>query len=247
MKITCNNCGADFDSSEMQAGKCPYCGVSVAATNDKNNDADNFFDNIIEENDAPVYVPVAPEYHCSYPSDAKANKACKNAFSFVIVLLVIVAIRVISSLATLSDISDSKALLPDLVGTVYYAPYSSYISIATCEVIMHFVLLAVMIVMTVFAKKASKVKFPLSDTDGFEEFKKCFYVSIAALVLTVIYFAIEIAAISVTIEIEKLLGESIINASFGFGSVAGSVLILVLSILTLVAYRSLSVEKKQSR
>ena len=244
MKITCKNCGADFDSSEMQAGKCPYCGVSVVAANDKNNDTDNFFDNIIEENDAPVYVPVAPEYHCSYPNDAKANKACKNVFSFVIVLLVLVAIRVMSSLATLSDISDSKALLPDLVGTVYYAPYSSYISIATCEVIMHFVLLAVMIVMTVFAKKASKVKFPLSDTDGFGNFKKCFYVSIAALVLTVIYFAIEIAAICVTIEIETLLDESIINASFGFGSVAGSVLILVLSILTLVAYRSLSVEKK---
>lgn len=247
MKITCNNCGADFDSSEMQAGKCPYCGASIAAANDKNNDADNFFDNIVEENVAPVYVPVAPEYHCSYPSDAKANKASKNAFSFIIVLLVIVAIRLISSLTTISDISGAKALLPDLAGTVYYAPYSSFISLATCEVIMHFVLLAVMIVMTIFSQKAVKVKFPLSDTKGFDDFKKCFYVSIATLVLTVIYFAIEIAAVSVANEIETLIGEPIMEATFLSGSVVGSVLILVLSILTLVVYRNLSVEKKQSR
>lgn len=250
MKIVCNHCGADFDSSEVQSGKCPYCGSLVqdggaqSEESSQGTNPDTFFEDIKLEEAKPVYVPVAPEYHCSFPNDAKANKAVKDSFVCTIILLVLGIIRTISSVINIPDIVQLKGQLSELVGTELYAPLNSYISVGYAELALHISIVAVAIVMLVFGLKVRKVRFPLADDSAFADFKKVFYVAIAMTVLMVAYVIVEVIAYGAISAIEELTDKDFIEPGFLTGSIIGVFIFVICAVGVLIESLKLSKEKK---
>lgn len=254
MKIVCNHCGADFDSSEMQSGKCPYCGSCVQAegvqgTNSlQGTNPDTFFEDIVRPDAQPVYVPVAPEYHCSYPTDAKANKAVKDSFVCTIILLVLGIIRTLVSLVNIPTISELKTWLPEYAGTDLYAPLNGYINSVTAEVVLHLLILAAAVVMFIFELKVRKVKFPLADESAFADFKKVAYVAIAMMVIVVAYLIVEMLAVVYMTEYETIYaamtGDSESTAGSTTGVIFGAVILIACTVGVLAESLKLSKEKK---
>ncbi len=252
MKIVCKNCGADFDSSEMQSGKCPYCGSSVqeggAQSTSQGTNPDTFFEDIALEEAQPVYVPVAPEYHCSFPSDTKANKAVKDSFVCTIILLALSIIRVLGSLISISSVSELKGYLPEFVGTDMYAPLSGYVNMATAEIVLHVLIVAVAIVMLVFELKVRKVRFPLADDSAFADFKKVAYVAIAMTVLMAAYAVVEVLVVAYANDFNDAFaatyGEDAINAGTTIGAIFGVCILLACTVGVLAETLKLSKEKK---
>lgn len=108
MKITCSKCAADFET-EKTSGTiyCPYCGSEQTISAPSVQNDDEFFSdehlNGTYQPVQPTYQPVQPTYHASFESDAKANKAVKNVFSFAILLLVIGLLRFSQVFSTLAN------------------------------------------------------------------------------------------------------------------------------------------------
>lgn len=254
MKIVCKNCGADFDSSEVQAGKCPYCGSLVqeesaqSAESAQGTNPDTFFEDIARQDAQPVYVPVAPEYHCSFPNDAKANKAVKDSFVCTIILLVLGIIRTLMSIVNIPTISELKSWLTECVGTELYAPLSGYINAVTAELVLHILILAVAIVLVIFELKVRKVRFPLADDSAFADFKKVAYVAIAMTVIVVAYLIVEMLAVVYLNEYEvayaNITGDSESAAASTTGVVFGAFILIACTVGVLTESLKLSKEKK---
>ena len=209
---------------------------------------DTFFEDITLEEASPVYVPVAPEYHCSYPSDAKANKAVKDSFVCTIILLVLSIIRVLGSITVITSVLELKELLPNFLGTDMYAPLNSYVNTATVEVVFHVLIVAVAIVMLVFVLKVRKVRFPLADDSVFADFKKVSYVAIAMTVVMVAYAIVEFLLVAFANEFNgayiAAYGESAIDAGTSIGAIFGVCILLVCTVGVLIESLKLSKEKK---
>ena len=254
MKIVCNHCGADFDSTEVQSGKCPYCGSLVqdggaqSEESSQGTNPDTFFEDITPEEAKPVYVPVAPEYHCSFPNDAKANKAVKDSFVCTIILLVLGIIRTLMSIINIPTIAEYKKWLTECVGTDLYAPLNGYINSVTAEVVLHVLIMAVAIVMLVFELKVRKVRFPLADDSAFADFKKVSYVAIAMTVIVVAYLIVEMLAVVYMTDYETIYaamtGDSESTTGTTTGVIFGAIILIACTVGVLIESLKLSKEKK---
>ena len=238
----------------MQSGKCPYCGSSVqeggaqSVGSSQGTNPDTFFEDIVLEEASPVYVPVAPEYHCSYPNDAKANKAVKDSFVCTIILLVLGIIRTLVSIINIPTIAEYKSWLTEYVGTDLYAPLNGYINSITAEVVLHVLIMAVAIVMLVFELKVRKVRFPLADDSAFADFKKVSYVAIAMTVIVVAYLIVEMLAVVYMTDYETtyaaMTGDSESTTGTTTGVIFGAIILIACTVGVLIESLKLSKEKK---
>lgn len=243
MKIVCNHCGAEFDSSEMQSGKCPYCGSSVQEGGTQNvessqgTDPDTFFEDIILEETQPVYVPVTPEYHCSFGNDGRANKAAKDVFGCTITLFVLSILRMLGAFITLVSLSESSDALANYAGTELYYPLKNYIVLGYAEVVFQVMILAVAIALFVLELKVRRVRFPLSDVSAFDGFKKVAYAAIAMTALVVAFFFVEIFVLRSANEIG-------VDLTLGASTFTGVFILLGCSLGVLINAIKLSKEKQ---
>lgn len=251
MNIECNNCGAEFDSAELIDGECPYCGSKVNVDDSKgsadsaNADPDSFFDDIAD--DAPaqhVHIPTPPTtqassaatfnlppqssssdgYHASYGSDAKSNKAVRDVFSCSIVLVLFGFFRLVRSFISMNNIDTS------LVGIF--------------ELLLHFAIFGVSIVLLIFALKVRNVRFPLESRTEFAGFKKTFIVSCVLLAIMAVYLIVELVAIGTASKHEGATGEKVFALFTSTEMYIGLIVLVGGAISVFVKLLKLSREKK---
>lgn len=249
MKITCNKCAADFET-EKTSGivYCPYCGSEQAISAPTTQNDDEFFsDEHLNETYQPVqptYQPVQPTYHASFESDAKANKAVKNVFSFAVLLLVIGLLRFFTGFINIGDLVEINDGLSSVANQVVYKALKSYVSLSYTEIFMHIAIVACASAIVALTAKVRKAKFPIADESIFESYKKAFIASCVMLGVLVVYTIVEICGLAVLIKLQDLYGEDVFSASTWAGSFVWTLLLLASGVVCLIS--SLKLSKKQN-
>lgn len=249
MKITCSKCAADFET-EKTSGTiyCPYCGSeqTISAPSVQNDD-EFFSDEHSNETYQPVqptYQPVQPTYHASFESDAKANKAVKNVFSFAILLLVIGLLRFFTGFLNIGELVELNEALGSVANQVAYKALKAYVSLSYTEIVMHVAIVACASAIVALTAKVRKAKFPIADESIFESYKKAFIASCVMLGVLVVYTIVEICGLSVLIQLQGLYGEDVFSAATWAGSFVWTLLLLASGVVCLIS--SLKLSKKQN-
>lgn len=177
MKITCSKCAADFET-EKTSGTiyCPYCGSEQTISAPSVQNDDEFFSdehsNGTYQPVQPTYQPVQPTYHASFESDAKANKAVKNVFSFAILLLVIGLLRFFTGFLNIGELGELNEGLGSVANQVAYKALKAYVSLSYTEIVMHVAIVACASAIVALTAKVRNAKFPIADENIFESYKK---------------------------------------------------------------------------
>lgn len=249
MKITCSKCAADFET-EKTSGTiyCPYCGSEQTISAPSVQNDDEFFSdehsNGAYQPVQPTYQPVQPTYHASFESDAKANKAVKNVFSFAILLLVIGLLRFFTGFLNIGELVELNEALGSVANQVAYKALKAYVSLSYTEIVMHVAIVACASAIVALTAKVRKAKFPIADESIFESYKKAFIASCVMLGVLVVYTIVEICGLSVLIELQGLYGEDVFSAATWAGSFVWTLLLLASGVVCLIS--SLKLSKKQN-
>lgn len=249
MKITCSKCSADFET-EKTSGTiyCPYCGSEQTISAPSVQNDDEFFSdehsNGTYQPVQPTYQPVQPTYHASFESDAKANKAVKNVFSFAILLLVIGLLRFFTGFLNIGELVELNEGLGSVANQVAYKALKACVSLSYTEIVMHFAIVACASAIVALTAKVRKAKFPIADESIFESYKKAFIASCVMLGVLVVYTIVEICGLSVLIELQGLYGEDVFSAATWAGSFVWTLLLLASGVVCLIS--SLKLSKKQN-
>lgn len=249
MKITCTKCAADFETEKTSGTVyCPYCGSeqTISAPSVQNDD-EFFSDEHLNEPYQPVqptYQPVQPTYHASFESDAKANKAVKNVFSFAILLLVFGLLRFFTGFLNIGELAELNEGLGSVTNQVAYKALKAYVSLSYTEIVMHVAIVACASAIVALTAKVRKAKFPIADESIFESYKKAFIASCVMLGVLIVYTIVEICGLSVLIELQGLYGEDVFSAGTWAGSFVWTLLLLASGVVCLVS--SLKLSKKQN-
>ena len=249
MKITCSKCAADFET-EKTSGTiyCPYCGSEQTISAPSVQNDDEFFSdehsNGTYQPVQPTYQPVQPTYHASFESDAKANKAVKNVFSFAILLLVIGLLRFFTGFLNIGELVELNEGLGSVANQVAYKALKAYVSLSYTEIVMHFAIVACASAIVALTAKVRKAKFPIADESIFESYKKAFIASCVMLGVLVVYTIVEICGLSVLIQLQGLYGEDVFSAATWAGSFVWTLLLLASGVVCLIS--SLKLSKKQN-
>lgn len=224
MKVTCSNCGAEVDV-QGNVANCPYCGNQLVVA-----DAgiDNYFDNV-----APAQPQVSDEYARSVEkNDKKLKKAVKELFSWSIFLLVIGLLRLFFGLLGLADVEAVESELPSLVGTIYYDPLKSYVSVATAETILHLFIAVCACVMVVFTSKLKKTDVYSKDLEKVN--LKVFITSCVMAAILLAYFIVEICAVVGTYKIYDLELLDVDSLGTSFSSFVWTILLVVGGVMSIL-------------
>lgn len=238
MKVTCSNCNAEVDV-QGNVANCPYCGNQLDIQN-AGEGIDNYFDNV-----APAQPQPSDAYAQSVEkNDKKLKKAVKNVFSWAVFLLIIGLLRLCTGLVSLQDIESLEAQLPDLVGTIYYDPICSYLSLSTAEIIMHVLIAVCGIVLVVFATKLKKTDIYSKDLQSVN--LKVFITSCVMAVILLAYFIVEICVASTTGELVDIeLIEDTVMITI-LSSLVWTVLLVVGGVLCVVESVKLAKQAKKN-
>lgn len=249
MKITCSKCAADFET-EKTSGTiyCPYCGSEQTISAPSVQNDDEFFSdehlNGTYQPVQPTYQPVQPTYHASFESDAKANKAVKNVFSFAILLLVIGLLRFFTGFLNIGELGELNEGLGSVANQVAYKALKAYVSLSYTEIVMHVAIVACASAIVALTAKVRKAKFPIADESIFVSYKKAFIASCVMLGVLVVYTIVEICGLSVLIQLQGLYGEDVFSAATWAGSFVWTLLLLASGVVCLIS--SLKLSKKQN-
>lgn len=249
MKITCSKCAADFET-EKTSGTiyCPYCGSEQTISAPSVQNDDEFFSdehsNGTYQPVQPTYQPVQPTYHASFESDAKANKAVKNVFSFAILLLVIGLLRFFTGFLNIGELVELNEALGSVANQVAYKALKAYVSLSYTEIVMHVAIVACASAIVALTAKVRNAKFPIADESIFESYKKAFIASCVMLGVLVVYTIVEICGLSVLIQLQGLYGEDVFSAVTWAGSFVWTLLLLASGVVCLIS--SLKLSKKQN-
>lgn len=256
MKITCTKCAADFETEKTSGTVyCPYCGSEQTISAPSVQNDDEFFSDehlsgtyqSVQPTYQPVqptYQPVQPTYHASFESDAKANKAVKNVFSFAILLLVFGLLRFFTGFLNIGELAELNEGLGSVTNQVAYKALKAYVSLSYTEIVMHVAIVACASAIVALTAKVRKAKFPIADESIFESYKKAFIASCVMLGVLVVYTIVEICGLSVLIELQGLYGEDVFSAGTWAGSFVWTLLLLASGVVCLVS--SLKLSKKQN-
>ena len=249
MKITCSKCAADFET-EKTSGTiyCPYCGSEQTISAPSVQNDDEFFSdehsNGTYQPVQPTYQPVQPTYHASFESDAKANKAVKNVFSFAILLLVIGLLRFFTGFLNIGELVELNEALGSVANQVAYKALKAYVSLSYTEIVMHVAIVACASAIVALTAKVRNAKFPIADESIFESYKKAFIASCVMLGVLVVYTIVEICGLSVLIQLQGLYGKDVFSAVTWAGSFVWTLLLLASGVVCLIS--SLKLSKKQN-
>lgn len=238
MKVTCSNCGAEVDVQGSVAN-CPYCGSRLSVSNMEDG-IDNYFDNVAPTQPQPsnVYANAVNK------NDKKLKKAVKDIFSWAVLLLVIGVLRLFTGLLGLEDIEAIESELPSLVGTIYYAPLSSYLSFATAETIMHIFINICSIVLVVFASRLKKTDIYSKELESIN--LKVFIISCIMAAILLAYLIVEICIVSKTIDLIKIEFINEDGLSTMFSSLVWTIILVVGGALCVAGSVKLSKQAKQN-
>lgn len=238
MKVICPNCGAQVNA-EGSVVECPYCGNQIFVAN-PDGDMDNFFDNVNTPETQPsdVYAQTVNK------NDKKLKKAVKELFSWSILLLVIGILRLFTGLFGLEDIQAIEEMLPSLVGTVYYAPINSYLSLATTETIMHILIIICSIMLVVFASRLKKTDIYSKELGSVNI--KVFIASCITAVILLAYLIVEICIVSKTMELIKLEAIDEDGVSTMFSSLVWTIIFVVGGVMCILYSTRLHKQSKNN-
>lgn len=226
MIIKCHNCGAQIDTGSGDAPSfCEYCGASLKQSAPADESYDPFASSASSAPSVPSapsnpfdysssssgynqtagYNPSGynPTAGFNTPSSGitsslgneKANKYVKSVRGWAITELVVAVLRFVYGISTYGDIQDLESQISDFSGQ-YATALQNYVNICYAELFMIFALLAVSIALTVFAGKMSKYRFPTSSDGIFSESKKSGITASVGIVLFIIFFVVELLAVS---------------------------------------------------
>lgn len=249
MKITCTKCAADFETEKTSGTVyCPYCGSEQTISAPSVRNDDEFFSdehlNGTYQPVQPTHQPVQPTYHASFESDAKANKAVKNVFSFAILLLVIGLLRFFTGFLNIGELGELNEGLGSVANQVAYKALKAYVSLSYTEIVMHVAIVACASAIVALTAKVRKAKFPIADESIFVSYKKAFIASCVMLGVLVVYTIVEICGLSVLIQLQGLYGEDVFSAATWAGSFVWTLLLLASGVVCLIS--SLKLSKKQN-
>lgn len=232
MSRFCTNCG--HENEAPNARFCEACGQPLEQNSDfeydfasQSQSHQTYTDGNYAPSTEEIFgtAPVAPVSVASVENTKKVNKFRKELNGWSIAVLVLAIIRTLVMFATIDDLEVIDSMIPQLPYE-YADMFQSYLSVAYVEIVVLIGLLASSIALMVFTTRIVKIKDPAYSTDIFDHAKKACISAIVAMVFCIIYLACEIAIVAISNEMERAIGEKILNIGTIIGAIGGEVLLI---------------------
>lgn len=141
-------------------------------------------------------------------------------------------LRLFFGLLGLADVEAVESELPNLIDTIYYAPLSQYVSVATAETIMHLLIAVCGCVMVVFASMLKKTDVYSKDLEKVN--LKVFITACVMVAILLAYFIIEIIAVTSAYKLYELELLELEDISTSFSSFIWTILLVVGGVMSIV-------------
>lgn len=232
MSRFCTNCG--HENEAPNARYCEACGQPLEQNSDfeydfasQSQSRQTYTDGNYAPSTEEIFgtAPVTPVSVASVENTKKVNKFKKELNGWSIAVLVLAILRTLVMFATIDDLEVIEEMIPQLPYE-YAEMFSSYLDVAYVEIVVLIGLLASSIALMVFTAKIVKIKNPANNMEIFDHAKKAHISAIVAMVFCIIYLVCEIAIVAISNEMERAIGEKILDIGTIIGAIGGEVLLI---------------------